>query len=153
MRHGDLSNKVSPRHVIVFEGGLAVLPLEPEKDFQKAYKRKKYWEAIRCWQWNTPVLGQIERIVRTTDLNIEVCTWIGYDLEHHDFALAIGEELDKMNIPVRSVWASTPFQLAKDLAYLPDIACIYDPDPDHVLTYGRRGIYLTHPSQIGRGNS
>lgn len=147
MRGNDLSNKVSPRHVIVFEGGLATLPLEREKDFQKSCKRRRLWEAISYWQWNHLMLAQIERIVRNMDVNIEVCTWMTEDM-----AFAIGEELDKMNIPVRSVWASSPFKLAQDLAYLPDIAAIYDPDPEHVLTYGRRGVYLTNPSQIGRGN-
>lgn len=153
MQNGDLSNKIAPRHVIVFEGGLAGLLPENKKAFQKAYGGKRYWEAIWYWDWNPMMLAQIERVVRTMDVNIEVCTWIGHNLEHHDFALAIADELDRMNVPVRSVWASDPFQLAKDLAYLPDIAAIYDPDPDHVLTFGRRGVYLTNPSQIGRGNS
>lgn len=153
MKGNDLSNKMSPRHVIIFEGGLASLPLDHVSDYEKSYKRKRYWEAVKYWQWNTQMLGQIERVVRTADINIEVCTWIGYDLEYHDFALAIAEKLDNMNIPVRSVWASSPSDLAKHLAYLPDIACIYDPDPSHVLTFGSRGVYLTSPNQIGRGRT
>lgn len=151
MKGNDLSNKISPRHVIVFEGGLAYLPVESLKAYQKAYDRKRYWEAVRLWVWNPMMLAQIERVVRTMDINIEVCTWIGSDLEHHDFALAIADELDKINIPVRSVWASEPGELAKALPFLPDIAFVYDPDPAHVLTYGSRGIVLKSPSQIGRG--
>lgn len=148
MKRGDLSNKVSPRHVIVFEGGMAGLLPENKKPFQKSYGRKRYWEALDYWDWNPMILGQIERLNRNAEINIEVCTWF-----NDDFAMAISDKLDVMNIPVRGVWASSPFELAKELAYLPDIAAIYDPDPDHVLTFGRRGVYLTNPSQIGRGNS
>jgi hypothetical protein len=151
MKGNDLSNKVSPRHVIVFEGGLATLDPENIRNFNKEYKARQYWKALRWWDWNPLMLAQIERIVRTTDINIEVCTWTGYDLEYHDFALAIAEQLDDMNIPVRSVWASSPVDLAKALVYIPDIAYIYDPDPSHLLTFGSRGVHLTNPSQIGRG--
>lgn len=151
MKGNDLSNKISPRHVIVFEGGLAHLPIERLKEYQKAYDRKRYWDAIAYWVWNPLMLAQIERVVRTMDINVEVCTWIGSDLEYHDFALAIADELDRINIPIRSVWASEPDELAKALPYLPDIAFVYDPDPKHVLTYGSRGVLLTNPAQIGRG--
>lgn len=154
MRGNDLSNRSAPRHVIVFEGGLADFPsLEDTKAYNLAYKKKRYWEAVRYFIWNPLMLGQIERLVRTADINIEVCTWIGADLEYGDFALAIDEELERMNIPVRSVWVCTPEKLAKDLAYLPDIACIYDPDPGHILTFGSRGVLLTNPAQIGRGRT
>ena len=151
MRGGDLSNKVSPRHVVVFEGGLAVLPADNIPLFEKAMKRKRYFEAITYWDWKAYMLNQIERLIRRTDINIEVCTWIGADLEHADFALAIENALDRMNVPVRSVWSSTPDELAKMLPHLPDIACIYDPEPSHILKFGSRGVILTSPSQIGRG--
>jgi len=150
MQKGDLSNSVAPRHVVVFEGGIATLPLVNASDFDKAMKRKRYWEAINFWEWNPHVLGQIERVVRTMGVNIEVCTWIKSD-EYAGFAMAIADELDKINIPVRSVWESSPNELARALAYINDIACIYDPDPAHVLTFGKRGVYLTSPNQIGRG--
>jgi hypothetical protein len=146
MKGGTLSNEVSPRHVIVFEGGIAVLPVQKRAEFDKEVSKDRWWKAIRLFEYRTSVINQIERVIRTMNANIEVCTWMG-----EDAALAIEDELDDLHVPVRSVWASTPFELAKALAYLPDIAAIYDPDPDHVLTYGSRGVLLTEARQIGRG--
>ncbi len=57
MKGNDLSNKMSPRHVIVFEGGLASLPLDRVTDYEKSYKRKRYWEAVKYWVWNSRMLG------------------------------------------------------------------------------------------------
>jgi hypothetical protein len=151
MKGGTLSNQVSPRHVIVFEGGIAALPVNRQAEFDKEVSKNKWWKAIRLFEYRTDVLNQIERVIRTMDANIEVCTWMGHDTEYHDAALAIEAELDDLHVPVRSVWSSTPYELAKALAYLPDIAAIYDPDVDHVLTYGSRGVLLKEAKQIGRG--
>lgn len=146
MKHGDLSAEVAPRIVIVFEGIVGILPDPNDKKYLKAINKKLWAEAIRCWKLDGRVLGLLWHLTANKSLNIEVCTWLGPDM-----AEAIRDLLDEANVPVRDVWSSTPAKLSRELAYLPDIIKVYDPDPNHVFTYGGKGEYVTTVSQIGRG--
>jgi hypothetical protein len=150
VKGNDLSNQSAPRHVIIFENGMAFLREDLEPDYRKFLRQKRYFQAAGCWVFREPVLSQIVRLSRTADINVEVCTWTGYGIEYDEFALGIADELDRLNVPVRSVWSSTPDVLARALSYLPDIAAVYDPDPGHVLRYGKRGVLLANANQIGR---
>jgi hypothetical protein len=147
MRGNDLSNASAPRYIIVWEGGMAHLPEESKAAYDRAVRLRRWWEAIACWMYNPSVINQIERLARNAEINIEIITWMG-----DDAAMAIQEDMEEINIPVRGVFASSPGQFSRDLAFLPDIAYIYDPDPGHVLTYGRKGVIFKNANQIGRGN-
>lgn len=149
MKHGNLSNKVMPSLVIVFEGAVGVLPEEKIKDYHKLVARNRWWEAIDLFELSFPYMNKMLDLTWNKGYNLELVTWMSFDTEHHDAALRIAERMDVENVPVYSVWASTPDQLARSLPYLPRIARVYDPDPAHVFTYGGKGVVLINPNQLG----
>lgn len=126
---------------------MAYLPEEKKAEFDRAVKRNRWFEAVSYWLYNPSVINQIERLVRTSEVNVEAMTWMGPDA-----ADSIMEDLNEINVPVRDVLSSTPDQFSRQLAYLPDVAYIYDPDPGHVLTFGKKGVVFKNANQIGRGN-
>lgn len=150
MYKNDLSNRMMPRLVVVFEGAVGVVPDEKAKDYHKIISRRKvsdmdWWHAIKCYDLNNLILSKILDLHWRKDINVSVVTWLG-----EGAALAISERLDDEGIPA-GVFASTPVKLARELVYRPDIIAVYDPDPDHVFTYpSGRGVILTDANQIGR---
>lgn len=146
MQGNNLSNTVAPRLVVIFEGGMAYMPSENVDKFLEFKRKNKWWKVIECYQYFPAVIAQIERLNRNTNVNFEVCTWMG-----DDAAEAIANDLDEMSLPIRSVWSSTPDELGRSLVWLPDIAYIYDPDPDHLLKYGKKGVLFKDANQLGRG--
>lgn len=147
MQRGDLSNRVSPSLVIVFEGAIGILKDEDKDKYAKAVYRNRWKAAIDLYYLDELYLHKITDLIWRQGFNIEVCTWLG-----DDAAPMIGDRLDEENIPVSAVWASTPAKLSRQLAHLPRIMCVYDPDPSHVFTYGSKGVLLTSPHQLGRIN-
>lgn len=144
MKNGDLSNQVAPRILIVFEGAVGYLPPDKVDAFLKHEKKSEWRKAIACFDLNWDILGQVLRITRTKNYNVSVVTWLPQEA-----ADAVEEILIENNIPVRSVLSSSPEALAKMLPYNPDVVTVYDPVPEHVLTFGSKGYVLTRPSQIG----
>src|SRR6266481_4024610 len=59
MKGGDLSNIVSPRLIVVFEGAVGVLPEGKVKDHGKAAKRNDWRKAVRYFELNEMMLGRI----------------------------------------------------------------------------------------------
>lgn len=146
MRHGDLSNKPSPRLVIVFEGAVATIPVE-RTELAHKMEKKGDWEGLitRCYELNDLMLRKILDLTWRENFNVQIVTWMG-----EKAAIAIKQLLDEENIPVQGIFHSTPSRLSRDLAYNPDIMAVYDPDPDHRFTYGSKGVFLVDPLQIGR---
>lgn len=149
MQHGNLSNQVMPSIVIVFEGSVGLLPEDKLKDYNKAVSRNRWWEAVDLFQLSRPYLSKFLDLVWNKGFNLEICTWMGHGTEYDDAALRISERFDFENVPVYSVWSSTPDRLARESSYLPRIARIYDPEIGHAFKYGGKGVYLTDPNQLG----
>lgn len=149
MKHGNLSNRVMPSIVIVFEGLVGLLPEDMTKDYHKAVGRDRWWQAVDLFQLSRPVLSKMLDLVWNKGMNLEICTWMGHGTEYDEAALRIAERMDFENVPVYSVWSSEPDKLARQLPYLPRIARVYDPDPAHVFTYGGKGVYITDYNQLG----
>lgn len=145
MKHGDLSNKTAPKLVVVFEGAVAILPHENEKHFEKFVKKNDWWSAINCYELQDLMMRKLLDLTYRENFNVIMMTWMGKEA-----AEAIDALMDEENIPVHQVSYSTPERLARDLSYNPDIIAVYDPDRDHQMTYGAKGVYLVDPFQIGR---
>lgn len=144
MRYGDLSNVVAPRLLIVFEGGVGVLPAGKVKEYDKAVKKDDWLTAVNLFELNEIILQRILYLTNAKDFNISVVTWLPGDAFK-----AIEYLMEYNSVPVRSVFPSTPDALARMLPYNPDIRCVYDPVPEHILKYGSRGSVLTDANQIG----
>lgn len=144
LRNGDLSSRMLPRLLVVFEGAIGILPVDKQVAFDKAVKRHRWQEAIGLYELNELILSKILDLHWRLDVNVTVVTWMGEDAE-----LAISMRLDEENIPAGTM-SSSPNRLARELSYRPDIVAVYDPDPAHVFTYGGKGVVLTDANQLGR---
>ena len=144
MEHGDLSNIVSPRILLIFEGSLGYLPEESRKRFLRVIRRGRWDLAVRYWKLNEMYVRQILYLYHKRNVNIEIVTFLG-----EDFAGELAACLDEEGVVVHDVWASTPTLLARKIAYMPDLSMVYDPDPDRWLTYGSHGTYITSHTQLG----
>lgn len=146
MRYGDLSSKVVPRLIVVFEGAVGILPENKKKAYDKCVKKVFWADAIDLFEINENVAGRIVWLMVKKDVSISLVTWMPVDA-----ADAIEDRMNEENIPVRGCFSATPQILARQLAYKPDVVTVYDPDPAHILTYGSKGVYLTSAAQIGEG--
>ena len=146
MRYGDLSSKVVPRLIVVFEGAVGILPESKKKAYDKCVKRDKWADAIDLFEINENVADRITWLMVKRDVSLSLVTWMP-----EAAAIFIEERMDYENIPIRGCFSATPQILTRQLAYEPDVMTVYDPDPAHILTYGSKGACLTSASQIGEG--
>lgn len=142
MQNGDLSNRVSPRVLLVFEGALGFCT--DQKKFDKAIARKSWGRSVRFWELNELMVRKILWLFHKKDVRTEVVTFLPAQ-----FADELAEWLDEMDLPVHRVWSTTPEALGRQIAYMPDLACVYDPEPRRWLAYGAKGRFLTSVSQLG----
>jgi hypothetical protein len=145
MRDGDLSNKVTPRLALVFEGALAFCT--DQVKYEKAISKSKWEDAIKYWVLNDLAARKILWLNYQRDVSMEVVTFLGGDL----FASEISIWLDDEDLPIHRVYYTTPGQLGRMVSYRPDLACVYDTEASRWVMYGQKGRYLTSVDQIGEG--
>lgn len=139
MKGNDLGNLVSPRDILVFEGLLGLIP-DPKVAKQEAkFRGKKKWvEAVACYEINELLARKIWQMVWDYSLEIDLVTY-----HSHGFAKALEERMDRENLPVRRVWHEEPNVLARRLATMLDVRTIYDPFPDHQFLYGGKSRVIS----------
>lgn len=142
MEHGNLSNKVAPRIVLVFEGALGFCTNISKHD--KAVRKGKWESAMKYWSLNDLCLRKLMYLYFKKDVNIEIVTYLG-----EEFAKELQIELQ--DLPFHRVWATTPFDLGLKVDYMNDLAMVYDPEPKRWLMYGKKGRFLSSVNQIGEG--
>ncbi len=144
MIKGNLSNSPTPKLLLVFEGGLASLSPEEEQAFEKLCRRGKWDQAIRRYKINDLMAKKIMWLLWYKNTRIDLVTFLGDDL-----AGEIKDYVDDENVPCTNVYSSTPERLARKIAFMPEVFAVYDPNPDHALTYGRKGRVLRGPVDLG----
>lgn len=144
MQYGDLSNQVSPRILLIFEGSLGYLADVDRRKYAKVVRRGRWDLAVRYWHFNEMYVRQILWLYHKRNVNVEIVTFLG-----EDFAGELAARLDEEKIVVHDVWASTPTMLARQIPYMPDLSQVYDPEPDRWLTYGSKGTYIRSHTQLG----
>jgi hypothetical protein len=144
MQNGDLSNHVAPRLLLVFEGALGFCTDRPKYD--KAARKGRWEEAAGYWERNELCCRRILWLYHRKDVAIEIVTFLG-----EPFAAELKYWLDSLDLPIHRVWATTPENLQRNIEYMPDLACVYDPEPRRWLMYGGKGRYLTDINKIGEG--
>lgn len=148
MQGGDISNLVTPRLVVVWENLLGLLPDKTDEAKFAAYMRFRRWRrAVNTFQINEPLAQRIWDITYRMNFSVDVVTFLGGD----DFADEVRERLDREGLPIGHVWFEEPHLLARSLSYRPDIACVFDADPRHTLTFGSKGriVSAAVPDLIG----
>jgi hypothetical protein len=136
---GDISNEVSPRLVVVFENLLGLLPTKAHEAKVSTYlKFKRYQRAVNVFELNELLARRIWDVTWRLKFSVDVVTYVG-----DEFAEAVRERIDREDLPIGHVWHKTPQVLARELAYMPHVAAIYDPNPSHQFTFGSKGRIIS----------
>lgn len=143
MEKGDISNYVEPRLIVVFEGLLGILPIEKEKRALMLSRIGQWRRVVDLYEINDMLARHIWDQTRRYSRQVDVVTYSGVQ-----FAEAVQAKLDDEMLPIGKVWHTEPHILSRSIAWRPDIAAIYDPDPQHLLTYGSKGRLLS-PYKLG----
>jgi hypothetical protein len=138
VERGDISNTVSPRLYVVFENLVAAIPLEDRAKFSTAVKLHRWKRAVEMFVANELFAKYAWDITWRMGFTLDCVTWMPDDMAQH-----VEEWLDKEGLPFSSFHRYDPNRLARRIATMPDVAAIYDPDPDHRLLFGRKGRFLT----------
>lgn len=147
MLKGDISNAVQPRLLLVFEGALGHIEGDAVQEFNTLATRGKWREAWDLWTLHELMMGKIWNVTQKQFIQTSVVTFV------HDSPLAgagLQAVLDSHGLPVSEVLAMTPQRLAREVAFMPDVARIYDANPESWAMYGRKGVALTNVNDYGR---
>jgi hypothetical protein len=138
MEKGDISNQITARLYVVFEGLLGVQNDPKAYGIEtKAIKRGKYKQAVKTWEINQAMALAVHDAQWRKGYQVDILTW------HDDeFAEALDWYLAQEQVMVGQIIATTPERLARNLARMPWVAAIYDPDPTHQFTYGSKGVII-----------
>ncbi len=148
MKHNDLSSQVVPRLALVFEGALGFADRAALRQFEKDLKRKHLdWAASR-WVLDPTMMLKIWDVTKRLSFNLDIVTFLADGSEFFGEALAIRLQ-DVYDLPIHGVIATTEDKLSRKIAYMPDLAKIYDPDRLRSLRWGSKGYHLTDLNQLG----
>lgn len=146
MQGGNLSNVVVPRILVVFEGLVAYLGPDKVNAYNELGSRGDWRAAVELWEFNPLALAKLNDLIMRRDIKVEVVSFI----MPAEGAQALAERFDDESVPVSRVLSSTPDRTARRLAYGPDIARVYCPDPQHAWMCGGKGYHTTSVHQLGQ---
>lgn len=145
MKNGDLSNEVSARILVVFEGLAGYLEPGHVGRYNELGSSGDWDAAIGLWDLNPLALARMTYLAVRRDVRIEVVTFV----MPPDGAHSLAERLDEENVPVTRVTSSSASRMARSLAYGIDIARVYCADYHVALMCGSKGRHVTSGDQIG----
>lgn len=145
MKGNDLANTAVPRVVVIFENGLGYLPDDRRVKWRKLARAGRWDDVAALFELDQIMLRKITWLTYHRSMTIDVATFCG----PAEFARALERLLDRENVPVRIVTATTPERLARRTSYESDIVAIYDGNPGHVFVYGPKGVYLDDHRTLG----
>lgn len=134
-----MSNVVQPRVLLVFEGALGHISDMYIKDFNRLGSNGQWYAAWGCWTINDGMAAKIWHVAKTQFIQTSVVTYVADSPGAGD---GLTEYLDSHGLPIAEVIATTPKRLARELAYMPDVAMVYDANPESWAMYGRKGRAL-----------
>lgn len=138
MQGNDLGSGVQPRLILVFEGLIAFLPNKKAEVTYGASMRFHRWgRAVNQFVMNEHMEHRIYDVTYNKGYNVEALTFLGDPM-----ADKIMEWIDEHYLPVGRVRSHSPDELAKKVAYMPDVAAIYHPFKDMTFKFGGKGRYL-----------
>lgn len=141
MLHGDISNRVEPRLMVVFEGLIGTHPEAKHRARYEMHKRIGNWtRAMRTFQINEPCARIIWDTVWRRSYSVDVVTFLDEDAVD-----ALADLLDAWGLPVGHVTYSEKAMLARSLNYRPDVVGVFHPNPADVFAFGSKG-FLVDPS-------
>ena len=145
MRNGDLDNTPVGRICIVFENAIGYLPEKNRAAWRKHARKGNWDDALDLFDLDPIMLRKITDLTFRLDISVDVVTYCGPAA----FARALERMFERENVPVRIVQSTTVERMARRTSFEPDIAAIFDANPEHALAYGRKGVMLEDYWQLG----
>lgn len=145
MQGGDIAIPVSQRILIIFDGFVAKPPSKPKEkaQYKLAVRLHNWRRAFDLWSIHPLGVAHLNDLHYRWSLRFDLVTW-----QPMQFAAEIERWVEAMNIPVAHVHYSTPEKLAREIAYMPDVVKVFDPDPSHRWRYGSRGRVVESVEQF-----
>ena len=131
----DLSNEIPPRMFFVFDGLVGVIP--PAKVRYASVFRKMGWydRLLKCYQMDDGALRRLHDLSWRQSWRIDCATF-----EPDGFCDVLSEEFNRRNLAVSNVYSyGNPLDLARALAYMPEVQYVIHADAQMPFTYGPRG--------------
>lgn len=139
MLKGNLSNVVQPRVLLVFEGALGHISGEAVKEFNLLASEGIWGEAWDQWTLNELMARKIWDVTQRQFVNVALVTYI---TDNEVAAVGLQEWADDARLPIRECIATTPEKFARELSYMPDVACVYDATAQTAAMLGSKGRLL-----------
>lgn len=133
MRDNQLSDQIAPTIVVVFDDLLGVREQVPD-DLRHRIKKLLLGHGER-WTISPDVEAAVSNLLWRLDANLEVVTFTAPEGR-------VADLLEAAHFPAMAR-ATTSQDLARELAYRPDIIAVYHPYPEHQFRYGPKGRYIT----------
>lgn len=148
MLNGNLSNIVQPRVLLVFEGALGFISGSDVEEFNLRASDDRWHEAWKLWTLNQGMMGKIWHVVRNQNINVSLVTFIAPEDGNASYGLQ--QLMDDHHLPISEVLSISAKRLARELAYMPDVAMVYDANPESWAMFGRKGHALTNVNDFCR---
>jgi len=135
MLNGNISNRIEPRLLVVFEGLLGLhTDAKDRAKYSASMKLHRYRSAIRTFTLNE----QLQKVIWDTTWRkgyaVDVVTFLDERL-----AEPLADLLDEQSLPVSHVTYSDKMMLARSLNSRPDVAGVFYSDPADRFTFGGKG--------------
>ena len=143
MRGGDISNRVEPRLLVVFEGLLGIhADVRARAKYSTAMKLHRYGSAVKTFELNEQLQRAIWDITYGRfNYAVDVVTFLDERL-----VAPLRDHIDEQGLPIGHVMYSDKLLLARSLNYRPDVAGVFYPAAAHPdFTFGSKG-YAVDPS-------
>ena len=148
MLNGDISSRVEPRLLVVFEGLLGIhTDAKARAKYSTAMKLHRYGTAIRTFTLNEQLQRVIWDVTWRYQYSVDVVTFLDTHLVD-----PLVDLLDAQGLPVGHVTYSDKLLLARSLNYRPDVAGVFYPAGAHPdFSFGSKGYAVNpdNPSLIG----
>jgi len=147
MQNGNLSNIVQPRVLLVFEGALGFIDGDAVQEFNKLASRGQWFSAWNLWEVNDLMARKIWDVTKRQSVNVALCTYVS---DNALAAVGLQEWADEARLPIGECLAVKPESLARELSYMPDVACVYDASYNTCAALGSKGKHLRNVNDFCR---
>lgn len=133
MQHGDLSDQIASRLIVVFDHTIGTLTPQAAKHRRRYLKIRQWHRAADCWAIDPHLVKVMVDWQYRSPYNIDVATFV--DANEAAF---IEERLEQIGIPFGHFLNVTVEELSRVHANMPHIAAIFDAAADHRFAYGAK---------------
>lgn len=139
MQNGDISNVVQPKVYLVFEGALGFIDAPRLPEFNHAASSGDWLAAWSVWDINDLMARKIWDVTKRQGIRVALVTYVS---SNEGAASGLQTWADEHGLPIVGTLAIQPERFARELSYMPDVACVYDASYSTVGFLGSKGRHL-----------